>query len=78
MDLQRDECAKSFGSIGAVVIFLITLTFLFSTPGVWQPGYGFPCLSPVPGQFVAKDLLFIGAALWTAGEALRAANRGRL
>ncbi len=66
---------SAFGSIGATVMFLITLTFLLSTPGVWQPGYGFPCLSPVPGQFVAKDLLYLGAAIWTAGEALRAAGR---
>jgi len=67
---------SAFGSIGAIVVFLTTLTFLLTTPGVWQPGYGFPCLSPMPGQFIAKDLVFLGAALWTAGEALRAANRG--
>jgi len=65
---------SAFGSIGAIVMFLTTLTFLLSTPGVWQPGYGFPSLSPMPGQFIAKDLLFLGAALWTAGEALRAAG----
>lgn len=69
---------SAFGSIGAIVIFLTTLTFLLTTPGVWQPGYGFPCLSPMPGQFIAKDLVYLGAALWTAGEALRAANRGDL
>jgi len=69
---------SAFGSIGASVMFLTTLTFLLTTPGVWQPGYGFPSLSPMPGQFIAKDLLFLGAALWTAGEALRAANRGDL
>ncbi len=67
---------SAFGSIGAIIMFLLTLTFLLSTPGVWQPDYGFPCLSPMPGQFIAKDLLYLGAALWTAGEALRAANRG--
>ncbi len=67
---------SAFGSIGAIIIFLTTLTFLLSTPGVWQPGYGFPFLSPMPGQFIAKDLLALGAAIWTAGEALRAANRG--
>ena len=67
---------SAFGSIGAIVVFLTTMTFLLTTPGVWQPGYGFPCLSPMPGQFIAKDLVFLGAALWTAGEALRAANRG--
>ncbi|MBA3316986.1 MAG: DUF417 family protein, partial [Gemmatimonadales bacterium] len=47
-------------------------TFLFTTPGVWQPGYGFPFPSPMPGQFIAKDLILLGAAIWSAGEALRA------
>ncbi len=69
---------SAFGSIGAIVMFLTTLSCLLTTPGVWQPGYGFPSLSPMPGQFIAKDLLFLGAALWTAGEALRASNRGDL
>ena len=61
---------SSYGSIGAIFMFLITLTFLFSTPGVWEPGYGAPYLSGKVGQFIAKDLLFLGAALYTAGEAL--------
>jgi len=68
----------AFGSLEAIVMFLTKLTFLLTTPGVWQPGYGFPSLSPMPGQFIAKDLVFLGAALWTAGEALRAANQGDL
>ncbi len=69
---------SALGSIGASFMFLLTLTFLLSTPGVWQPAYGFPFLSPLPGQFLAKDFLSLGAALWTAGEALRAANRNDL
>lgn len=67
---------SAIGSLGAAVTFLITLTFVFTTPGVWQPGYGFPFPSPMPGQFLAKDLLLLGAAIWTAGEALRAVHRG--
>ncbi len=66
---------SAIGSIGAIIMFLLTLTFLLTTPGVWQPGYGFPFPSPMPGQFLAKDLLLLGAAIWTAGEALRAARR---
>lgn len=65
---------SGIGSLGAIGMFLITLTFVFTTPGAWQPGYGFPFPSPMPGQFLAKDLLLLGAAIWTAGEALRAAN----
>ncbi len=65
---------SAIGSLGAIIVFLITLSFLLTTPGVWQPGYGFPFPSPMPGQFLAKDLLLLGAAIWTAGEALRAAG----
>ncbi|MBA2292268.1 MAG: DUF417 family protein [Gemmatimonadales bacterium] len=62
------------GSAGAIGLFLVTLTFLLTTPGIWQPGYGFPYPSPMPGQFLAKDLVLLGAAVWTAGEARRAAR----
>lgn len=65
---------SAIGSIGAIIMFVITLSFLLSTPGVWQPDYGFPYLSPMPGQFLAKDLLSLGAATWTAGEALAASK----
>lgn len=66
---------SAFGSIGSIIMFLITLSFLLTTPGVWQPGYGFPFPSPMPGQFLIKDIMLLGAAIWTAGEALRASDR---
>ena len=66
--------ASALGSFGAIIMFIVTLTFLLSTPGVWQPESGFPCLSPMPGQFIAKDVLFLSAAVWTAGEALNASR----
>jgi len=69
---------SAIGSIGAIITFLTTLTFLFTTPGVWQPGYGFPFPSPMPGQFIAKDLALLGIAIWSAGEALRAARRSEV
>jgi len=65
---------SAVGSLGALLLFLVTLTFVFSTPGVWQPGYGFPYLSPDPGQFLAKDVALAAIAIWTAGEALRATH----
>lgn len=61
--------ASMAGSLGAVAMFLTTLSFLVTTPGVWQPGYGFPSLSGAPGQFLLKDLVLLGAAIWSAGEA---------
>lgn len=64
-----------YGSLAATVTFLITLTFLFTTPGIIQDGHSFPFLSPMPGQFILKDLVLLGASIWTAGEALAASGR---
>ncbi|MGI8742833.1 MAG: YkgB family protein [Bryobacteraceae bacterium] len=64
---------SAIGSLGAIAMFLTTLSFLLTTPGVWQPEYGFPSLSGAPGQFLVKDVVLLGAAIWTAGEALLAA-----
>ena len=61
------------GSAFAVLLFLSTLSFLFSTPGVTAAG-GFPVLSVLPGQFLVKDLVLVGAALWTLGDSLGAAR----
>jgi uncharacterized membrane protein YkgB len=55
-------------------MFLSTLSFLLTTPG-WEPSLGgFPALSALPGQFLLKDVVLLGAALVTAGEALRAGH----
>jgi uncharacterized membrane protein YkgB len=63
---------SAVGSGLAAGMFVTTLTFLFTTPG-WEPSLGgFPALSAMPGQFVLKDLVLLGASLWTAGEALAA------
>jgi reactive chlorine resistance protein C len=63
------------GGIAGMVTFLVTLTLLLSTPGVLQPGYSFPFISPMPGQFVLKDIVLLGASAYTAGEAMRAADK---
>jgi len=63
---------SAVGSALAVGMFLTTLSFLLSTPGVIEPSLGFPALSVVPGQFLVKDVVLLGAALWSLGEALRA------
>jgi len=67
--------ASALGSLGATVMFLTTLSFLATTPGSWGRVDGF--LVPTgAGGFLIKDLLLLGAALWTAYEAL-AASRSR-
>ena len=62
--------ASAIGSALAVLMFLTTLSFLFSTPG-WEATLGgFPALSGAVGQFLIKDVVLLGAAVWSLGEAL--------
>lgn len=69
--------ASAVGSLGAALTFLVTLSFMFSTPGVWQEGHGFPFLSGMVGQFLIKDLVLFAASVWTAGEAISASLKAR-
>ena len=62
--------ASLVGSCGAIVTFLLTTSFLFSTPGAVQLGHGLQILGDA-GQFLIKDLVLLGASFWTAADALR-------
>jgi uncharacterized membrane protein YkgB len=65
--------AALVGSALAVGMFLTTLSFLFTTPGVWEASAGgFPALSVVPGQFLAKDFVLFGVSLSLFGDDWRA------
>ena len=64
---------SALGSAMGVLLFLSTLSFLFTTPGATAAG-GFPVLSVLPGQFLLKDLVLVSAALWTLGDSLGAAR----
>jgi len=62
--------ASAIGSVLAMGLFATTLSFLISTPG-WEPTLGgFPALSAMPGQFLLKDIVLFGAAVWCLGESL--------
>lgn len=64
------------GSALAAILFLGTLSFMLSTPPVWEGSLGgFPALSVAPGQFLLKDLALLGASVWTLGEAWGARER---
>jgi uncharacterized membrane protein YkgB len=56
---------SGYASLAAAGMFVVTLSFLFTTPGVLEPTNPF-------GGFLMKDLMLLGAALFTASEALRA------
>ena len=61
---------SGYASLAASGMFIVTVSFLFSTPGALSP------TSPANG-FLLKDILLLGAALFTAAEALRAARSDR-
>ncbi|WP_130904020.1 DUF417 family protein [Pseudomonas sp. Sample_22] len=51
-------------------LFFTTLSFMFSTPGVVEPGLGFPAITVAPGQFLLKDIGLLAASLFVAGHSL--------
>ena len=68
------------GSVQAVILFLATISFLFTTPGIGEPaGGGFPALSLI-GEFLLKDVPLLGLSFWTLADAIRAvkSRSGRL
>jgi len=56
---------SGYASLAAAGMFVVTLSFLVTTPGVLAP------TNPM-GGFLMKDVILLGAALFTSGEALRA------
>jgi uncharacterized membrane protein YkgB len=59
------------GSLAAIITFLLTVSFLFSTPSAFELSHGFPVLGDA-GQFLIKDLVLLGASIWTAAESRKA------
>ena len=68
--------AALIGSALAVGTFLVTLSFFLTAPGMWDTMLGFPFLGG-GGQFVVKDIVLLGASLWSLGEAGTAVLRRR-
>lgn len=57
--------ASVIGGLAATLTFITTFSFAFTTPG----------LSPEWQGFLMKDLVLLGAALWTVADALHALQR---
>ncbi|WP_319453413.1 MULTISPECIES: YkgB family protein [unclassified Mycobacterium] len=69
---------SAVGSVIAIGLFLATISFLFTTPGIGEASAGgFPILSST-GQFLIKDVALLGIAVWTLGDALRGAAGRRV
>ncbi len=67
---------SAVGSLLAIPMFLTTFSFFFTTPPVFEQSLGgFPAISVLPGQFLIKDLVLLGAAVWTLADALKAAKK---
>jgi uncharacterized membrane protein YkgB len=63
------------GSLMYIVLFVFTVSFLFSTPGIGEPaGGGFPAIS-LTGEFLLKDIPLLGLSFWTLADSIRAAQR---
>lgn len=61
-----------FGSALAIVLFVSTLSFVITTPGVSQASAGgFPFLS-MTGQFLIKDIVLLGVSIFTLADAMDA------
>ncbi len=64
---------SAVGALMSVVTYLITLSFMLTTPGVSEPlAGGFPALSAFPGQFLAKDIALLAISVYCLGESLAA------
>ena len=63
------------GALGGAIAsatFVVTLSFMFTTPGVAEASAGgFPVLSAVPGQVLLKDLVLFAVSLWLLADSLR-------
>jgi uncharacterized membrane protein YkgB len=60
--------------MAAIGMFFVTLSFLVTTPGLWQWVDGFPAPDGA-AAFLLKDAFLLGAAMVTAGEASRSERR---
>jgi uncharacterized membrane protein YkgB len=65
---------STLGSLMAIVLFVSTISFLFTTPGVAEPaGGGFPAISLL-GEFLLKDIPLLGLSFWTLADSIRASR----
>ena len=61
--------ASALGSVGAIGMFMTTLSFLLQS-AAWNPILGgFPAPSDPVGEFLLKDIVLLSVAIWSLGEA---------
>ncbi|MCL1145391.1 YkgB family protein [Shewanella marinintestina] len=61
-----------WSGLAAIVIFITTLSFLFTLPGVWKIVDGVP----VTDFFILKDVVFLGIAWFSVERSRELMNKG--
>ena len=62
---------SALGSLLSILLFVSTISFLFTTPGIGEPaGGGFPAITLL-AEFLLKDVVLLGASFWTLADAIR-------
>lgn len=56
-------------------LFVTTVSFMVSTPGVVVPELGVPAISVAPGQFLLKDVGLFAASFWVFVDSLKSVIR---
>ena len=66
--------ASLLAGVGCAITFVLTVSFLFSTPGALVFAHGLPALGETE-QFLIKDVVLLGASVSIAGRALATLRR---
>lgn len=53
---------RALGALAALITFVVTLSFMITTPGIIPEGASFPVLSGMPGEFLLKDIVLIAVS----------------
>ena len=70
--------SPAFSAAGGLLsagLFVTTLSFMISTPGVVVPELGAPAITVAPGQFLLKDVGLFAASFWVFVDSLKSVVR---
>ena len=59
------------GGLLSAGLFVTTVSFMVSTPGVVVPELGVPAISVAPGQILLKDIGLLAASFWVFVDSLK-------
>jgi uncharacterized membrane protein YkgB len=65
------------GGLLSTGLFITTLSFMISTPGVVVPELGPPAITVAPGQFLLKDVGLFAASFWVFVDSLKVLSARR-